>query len=246
MTVLTDDEGISKALYLQGAYQYNLARGVLAFLRKEGRLPPKGTGTVVDAGAHIGEISIGMILDGEFGKAIAIEPAPRSFALLKRNVQQNGLSGKFTIHDCALAEEDTEDEMELCWGSAGDNRIRRDTNAPERNKESQRPVIEVSSRTIDGLVNPSDVALVWMDIQGFEGQAFKGGSVLFSHDIPVNVEVWPYGIKRSGMGLDEFVNIVESNWTTFCDDYVKYSISEFRDFVDELDDEIRFKDIILL
>ncbi len=97
-----------------------------------------------------------------------------------------------------------------------------------------------------------DVALVWMDTQGFEGQIFKGGRSLFSNDIPVNVEMWPYGIQRSGMELEEFVHVVTELWPVFCVNtngvYIKHSIGELRGFLDALDVEASggFDDVILL
>lgn len=250
LTVLTDDQEISRALFLHKSYQYGMVKSILALLRKEGRLPDRGRGVVVDVGAHIGFISIGMLLDGEFERAVAVEPAPKNFELLEQNVKQNGLSDRFELYNCALSDRDGEEEFELSPGNAGDHRVRRATDAPLLGREDLRQTIKVEGRTIDGL-DMQDVALVWMDVQGFDGYIFKGGSSLFSQDIPVVDEVWPYCIARAGQDIDEYVDIVEDFWSTFYVDEgkgcAKRPINDFRGFVMGLHDlEARFRDVVFL
>ena len=40
--------------------------------------------------------------------------------------------------------------------------------------------------------------LIWMDTQGFEGYVLKGANNLLKFRMPMVLEFWPYGLKRSG------------------------------------------------
>ncbi len=203
-------------------------------MRNEGKCPPRGQGTVLDIGANNGVISIGMLATGEMQQAIAVEPDPGNFQLLQRNVEINGLESRIRCLNYAAAEEPSELEFELCESNYGDHRVRREhnhDNSLERYDESHRNVIKVQAETIDHLMKGlasspwEDVSLVWIDVQGYEGYAFRGASGLLGRDIPVMAEVWPYGIQRAGMSIEEFGEIAGQIWSTFW-------IQENRAFVD--------------
>ena len=59
------------------------------------------------------------------------------------------------------------------------------------------------------------VGLVWVDIQGHEGQFFEGARHFLSQGTPVVSEFWPYGIKRSGMSADQYCRILSELFTHF-------------------------------
>jgi hypothetical protein len=60
-----------------------------------------------------------------------------------------------------------------------------------------------------------DVALVWADIQGHEGQFFKGATQLLGRGIPAVCEFWPYAIARSGLSPRDFCEIASSLFSHF-------------------------------
>jgi FkbM family methyltransferase len=55
------------------------------------------TGTAVDIGAHIGGVTVGLALDNPELHVIAVEPVPDNAALLRRNVEQNGVADRVTV-----------------------------------------------------------------------------------------------------------------------------------------------------
>ncbi len=59
---------------------------MLRYLRDKNLIPGKGEGVLLDIGANIGIISIGMLTQGEMDRAIAIEPDPFNVELLRRNI----------------------------------------------------------------------------------------------------------------------------------------------------------------
>src|SRR5437762_798296 len=61
----------------------------------------------IDVGAHIGVTSVGFATIAEDGKVYAIEPSPKNFHFLRKNVEVNGLRNIWT-YQCAIAKEASE------------------------------------------------------------------------------------------------------------------------------------------
>ncbi len=257
LTVFTSDQIIGRSLYVNREFEAVWVALVLSFLRSSHRLPPQGQGTVLDIGANMGVISIGMLCQGEFARAVAIEPDPRNYSLLVHNARQNGFSEDRYRALCGGASDHAGTmEFELSPVNFGDHRIRNGHAAAgplDRCDESQRDVIRVPVETIDNLLvhalQPCDeVSLAWIDTQGHEGQVFAGGKQLFSRDIPVFAEFWPYGIQRSGLSQREFIDIAASYWSYFwrwrATEFVRYPISQLSHLFAELGDEGNFDNIL--
>jgi hypothetical protein len=83
-----------------------------------------------------------------------------------------------------------------------------------------------------------DVALVWVDVQGWEAAVFRGGRDLFSRDIPVVAEIWPYGLERACTPSREFAELVQRYWATYWvlrrGRFTPYPTSVFPHFMQEL------------
>src|SRR3990167_6601223 len=54
-------------------------------------------GTVLDIGAHIGGVTLALLLDNPDVHVIAVEPLPENVALLRRNLRVNGIEDRCTI-----------------------------------------------------------------------------------------------------------------------------------------------------
>ena len=115
--------------------------------------------------------------------------------------------------------------MELSEKNFGDHRIREadSEQIEDHYGESGRKTISVEAMTLDEVMNSQEssqhenIALVWMDIQGHEGKFFKGARSFFLQHkhVPVAMEFWPYGIRRSGMDKDEFCNLLKGLFQKF-------------------------------
>jgi FkbM family methyltransferase len=157
--------------------------------------------TLIDIGANIGTICIPAITRELFKHAIAIEPEPLNFKLLKANVVINDLSEKIELHNIALGPiQDDVVVFELSDINYGDHRVQGNNEGPEILNEHARKKIKVKSTTLNHLakaITPSDV-VVWMDVQGYEGYVLAGASDFLSKQVPICLEFWPYGLNRSG------------------------------------------------
>jgi hypothetical protein len=82
-------------------------------------------------------------------------------------------------------------------------------------------VIKTVVKTLDQVLaedpdlHREDVTLVWADIQGHEGQFFKGAARLLGRGIPAVCEFWPYAIARSGLSPRDFCEIVSTLFSHF-------------------------------
>lgn len=245
-TILFADDIISKSLYCWGEFELDLITEALAFLRSIHKCPPKGQGTILDIGANNGVTSIGALYRGEFEKAISIEPSPQNFSLLQHNVEQNGLNDRVTCLPYAVSHQKGEVEFELSDTNFGDNRVRMTpaSAAVESTSRSERRTIKVRSDRLDDLLSnvpeqfTRTIALMWIDVQGHEGYVFAGAKKLLSTGIPVVSEIWPEGIKLSGMSQDQFCEIVQSSWSHYWvmrrGRFARYSTKMLDMFFDEL------------
>jgi FkbM family methyltransferase len=251
LTVDCADRCIAKSLFCRGEYELELMLRTTAHLRGAGLLPPKGTGTLLDIGANMGVTSVGLLHHGEFHGAVAIEPDARNYALLQRNVRQNGLDARTVCLSCAISDRNGKLAFELSDSNFGDHRLRVGDVPPdtkERYAESRRQVVEVESRRLDDVVGAlppelaRSLALAWIDVQGFEGYVFAGGQRVWATGLPVMAEIWPYGIRRSKMTAEAFCEIVRSTWSSYWmvrgapkrPHFVRYPTTCFETVFDEL------------
>lgn len=216
LTISLRDRAIGKRLYCRREYELALTGRVLALLRAEGLMPPRGRGTLLDVGANMGVIAVGMLTRGELHAAIAVEPAPENVALLRRNIRQNGLADRCCCLPRAASDREGELTFELSETNFGDHRVQAgDARAAESFGESTRRTITVPARPLDALLDePSmkpwidDLALVWIDVQGHEHHVLRGARRLLASGVPIACEVWPYGLRRAGASPRAFAETV--------------------------------------
>lgn len=237
---------ISRELFLFGSFELELMNEAMDLLRDlSGR--PKGKGTIIDIGANNGITSIGMLVAGQLDSAVAIEPEPANFARLQDNVALNCLGDAILQLNCALSDRPGTLTFELSDTNYGDHRVRASSTAPDMREifnESGRQVISVPADTLDNVLSglptrwTEDIAVVWIDVQGYEGVVFAGARAVLARGVPVVSEIWPYGIIRAGMTLDAFAALASQIWTSYWirrrERFVRYPILAFRAFLDEL------------
>ncbi len=217
----------------------------------------KPGGTLLDIGANNGVICIGMLRNFGFSKAIAIEPEPTNIELLRYNVENNGLAGKIKVLHSAASDSPSSLTMEISTKNSGDHRIRMNggkSKGTELYDESRRKTIEVPANTVDYILEgiedsfTSNISLLWIDVQGYEGFVFKGAKKLISTGIPVVSEIWPYAVRRAGMTDNEFCEIIKNAgwshyWIETEEGFEKRAIDTFDDFYVEVD-KVRHGNVI--
>jgi FkbM family methyltransferase len=164
----------------------------------------------VDVGANVGAPTLFFVRD--MGRrVVAIEPVRDNADLLARNVERNGFAGQVRIVCAAVAsEEGTVDVMRASHD--GDSEVAADG-------VSGVELQSVRARRLDDIVaaegiDPSAVAFVWSDTQGFETHVIRSGTSLWRARVPVFVEVWPQALERHG-GVAAFLEAAREHFRSF-------------------------------
>jgi FkbM family methyltransferase len=181
----TSDRTIARSVYASGDWDPLLAGSVFDALERFGH---QHEGTVLlEIGANFGVYSLPAVSQFGFARAVAYEPDPGSFALLEHNIERNGLGDRVVAHHAALSAQPGELTLSLGTGNAGDNRI------VETDGDSRRFKVKVPARTFDdevaaGRIPLDELGLVWLDVQGHEGEVLAGASSLLSSKVPLVME----------------------------------------------------------
>jgi FkbM family methyltransferase len=139
---------------------------------------------LVDVGANVGTICIPAVNRGLFKSAIAIEAVPYLAEILEKNVFLNGLQDRIQVVNSAAGAKNGQTlSLSVNQSNFGASRVA--NSHPEQ-------ALRVPSSTLDRLLaNSSNVGLMFMDIEGFEGEALKGARRLFKDCPPVALEFTP-------------------------------------------------------
>jgi len=210
--ISSQDKTIARELYITKEYDLSKLETALKILKFD-----KLDSLLIDVGANIGTICIPAIKRNYFSKAIAIEPDPINFNLLKANIYLNDLGDEIDTYNCALGEKAEEDLiLELSESNFGDHRIRRGSPEEEIDQFNKRN-IQVKSKSIDSMFqyDSNQQVLLWMDTQGYEGYILAGASNLLSNRIPIVVEFWPYGMMRANSYLKLKAALISAGYQTF-------------------------------
>ncbi|HET7900404.1 MAG TPA: FkbM family methyltransferase [Candidatus Nanopelagicales bacterium] len=220
--VSTRDRSVGRVVFLSGSYDAELIDLVVRTLEREhGEGFLRGR-TVLDVGANIGTTVLPLLVRHGAGRGIAIEPEPGNVGLLRANVASNGLQDRVVVRQLAVSDHDGTATLELATTNSGDHRVRADgATSDGAYGEKDRRTIEVPVRTLDSVlleegVDVADVALLWVDTQGHEGQVLAGATTLLATGVPVCLEYWPYGLRRAG-GLDLLHEVIRARYARVLD-----------------------------
>src|SRR5215216_325150 len=86
LTISTQDQFISKTLYVRRQYGQDVIRTALELIRKHGSSNASKPGYLLDIGANVGTVCIQLLREGAFERALAFEPDPVNFSYLRRNI----------------------------------------------------------------------------------------------------------------------------------------------------------------
>ncbi len=186
--VATADKVIGRELFLHGEFDFAKLQTALAIIEREGRPRPQH---LIDVGANIGTIVIPALARGLMQSATAVEPHPSNLRLLRANLALNGLSERVRVLAQAVG---TESHASLFLTESSTN---------SGNHSIGRMGLPVASTRLDDVDCPHDGALLWMDIEGYEGHALRGAPNLLAAGIPVVCEYNAGYLENSG-GMNWF------------------------------------------
>lgn len=209
------DSHIGFGLFVEGGFAQDTIDSLLAWLYAQGRKPGPGD-VIVDVGANIGTTCIPMVRACGC-RAVAIEPIPAIFTLLCENVELNGLAGRFALVEAAVTSSPGHVSMELGSDIGGATLVSESRNSPGRPVGAD--LIDARGETLANLltgagVQPSDVALVWADVQGSETAVIETGAALWSRGVPLFAEFEPGLLAQHG-GVAAFYEAASRHFERF-------------------------------
>lgn len=191
--VSTADKVIGREVFLHGEFDFAKLQTALAVLAREGRPAPTH---LIDVGANIGTITIPALKRGLIQTATAIEPHPHNLRLLRANIALNGLEDRVTVLAQAV-------------GDRSGVTLRLHESATNSGNHSiGAEGIPVPSSKLDDLDLSAVHSLLWMDIEGYEGHALKGASLMLAAGISVVCEFNPTFLEQSE-GMTTFVQSLQ-------------------------------------
>jgi FkbM family methyltransferase len=189
------DDFIGPSVVRTGAFEPEKVAAVLALLDGNGISLER----LIDVGANIGTTTIEVLRRRPGVSAVAFEPDPRNFQLLRLNLIANRFDRRVVAHRLALGQTDATLSFELSASNYGDHRVRLPgSGVPGGFDEQARETITVPGARLDDIaglaVGPS--TLVFIDVQGFEGHVLAGAHRTLAARPAVAFEFWPYGLDR--------------------------------------------------
>ncbi|PXX59333.1 FkbM family methyltransferase [Nocardia tenerifensis] len=186
--VHTADREIARKLFVRGFFERDaleLANNALDLFGGRYGLRDR---KFVDIGANIGSASLLATKALGARTAVAFEPAPANYRLLRMNILANDLEDRVRAVECALSDEEGDAWLELSPDNLGNHYLR-----------DRRPVtssVAVRTRTFDafvrdGEIDLDDAGMIWMDVEGAELRVLQGAKNLLEADVPLVMEYWP-------------------------------------------------------
>jgi FkbM family methyltransferase len=160
----------------------------------------------IDVGANFGLHTLPLSrLVGPRGHVYAFEPAPASFSLLAHNLRRNG-AVNVTAYREAAGEGAGSGRLAFNPRNHGDNRL--GAGAPAAWARAEVPVVAIDERLAD--VAPGRIALVKIDVQGWECHVLRGMRATLARNPQalVAIEVFPAGLREAGASGAELTALI--------------------------------------
>ncbi|GAB2896592.1 FkbM family methyltransferase [Streptomyces mayteni] len=215
----THDREICRKIFTTGSFERSAMDAAFrAMSQLNGERFDLSGKTFLDLGANIGSATLLALLRFDAKTALAVEPDPENFVLLQNNLLANGLEDRVTAVRRALSDQPGEVLLALSEKNRGNHLLTRD---PHGLPAEWARTIAVQAVTLDDLlvaegVDPWDVGMCWIDVEGYEGHLLRGASTLLAARVPTVAEFWPYGLELSG-GHDELCAVVGAHYSAFVD-----------------------------
>jgi FkbM family methyltransferase len=218
--VSTSGEQVGRTLFIKGERNemetLDQAVDVLVELLGEDAVSGKA---FVDVGANIGTSTITALLSHSFARAIACEPEPTNYRLLRLNIAINDLEGRVETLPVAVSLEEGTALLHLSSSNSGAHRVVSGSMTARRRAPGK--VLSVEKVRLDALVKrgffrPEEVGLLWIDAQGHEGHVLAGASSLVERGTPIVLEFHPGMLDRAG-GRKAAQRTIADHYTHFVD-----------------------------
>jgi len=165
--------------------------------------------TVIDVGANVGTYTLlALRAVGASGKVVSYEPTPRTFAILKDNVQVNGFleTGRIDLRQKAVSDGSrATSQFFIVKDSLTHNSLYREAEVDAGNLE----VVDVATVALDtDLGTERRIDVVKIDAEGAEPTILHGmrGIIKANPGIAIFIEFAPMHLARAGVTLTRYLD----------------------------------------
>ncbi len=166
---------------------------------------------VVDLGANIGYFTLlAAKLVGKNGKVFSLEPEPKNFSYLKKNIEINNYS-QVIANQKAVSNKNGKTKLYVCSYDTGHHTINQYSGieAYSRGRKSKEESIEIETVTLDSFLEgrTDSVDVIKMDVEGAEALVLAGmdKTLRSNQGIKMFVEFFPLLIEKMGNSPREFI-----------------------------------------
>jgi FkbM family methyltransferase len=244
--VNTSDEYIGRMLYARGDFDLKkFEKACSLIMAAGGRCNSTDLPVLLDVGANIGSICIPAVKRGLADRAIAIEPDGENFRLLQINVLLNEIEDLVETRRAAVGETSGFVTLSRNAENSGDHRVA--TSCSDGSDA-------VPMMMLDDLADQIDLsnAILWMDIQGYEGFAVRGARRLVDAGVPIVLEFTKQDLIEAGCFDLLLTELSRSPYTVYFDlndaapKRQQLKADALRSLADKLDAEGAFTDLLLM
>jgi len=152
----------------------------------------------IDVGANIGHLTLtGAKKVGNSGQVISIEPHPRTFKFLNKNIDLNGFKNVKT-YNLAIGDKNGE----LCFS---------DIRSDDQNFITEDGTVKVDIKRLDDLFFGKKIDLLKIDTEGYELFVLKGAANILSKTELVHLEIYQTNFERYGYYIKDIVDLLFKN-----------------------------------
>lgn len=221
-----DIDGTGGFIYRQGEYYET---DETRFLLDHIELQPNEI--ILDIGANIGWYSLLFAKKFPKNKIFAFEPEPKNYDFLLENIQLNKLENIVPIKKAI-----SDNEATINLYKFNETNLGRHSALPINTNE----IITVDATTIDNFVisnqiDPANIKLLKIDIEGYELQALKGATQTLNSIPYIMCEYSPEYMKKGGIDPEELLQLL-SNYN-----YKPYLFSHHKKVATNLKELLRIR-----
>jgi FkbM family methyltransferase len=196
----SSDPGVGRTAFLSGANpEFEALDRAVAILRARG-LAGAGT-TFVDVGANIGTTTLPAVLRHGYGRAVCFEPEPENVPILTANAALNAVLDRVEIVEAAVS--DRSDRVPFGRGprTASGRRTGVGNLGRSDGEVLFVDVVTLGEALSERGIDPTDVGLLWIDVQGHEGHVLAGARAIVDAGVPFVFALRHKKLRKAG-GVD--------------------------------------------
>ncbi len=197
--VSTSDLGIGKRVFVYGRRKDMDVLACAMRLAAELGAEPPAEPVLLEIGANIGTTTVTALRSHGFASAVALEPSPGNFRLLRLNLVANGLDDRVRAIRVAASDRKRELVFDVSHHNSGTHRVPPPDVGPLGDAVLAVEAVTVDSLVEEGIVDPGRLGLVWIDAAGHESKVLAGARALLERGIPVVTAIkhgWPQTVAE--------------------------------------------------